>query len=273
MYGYNSDEFLIYWNLGWKSSDGRDYYSGVRTIDITDSHDECEKQCIEDPFLAQVVLEHNDYCSRTKSKESKNQLRPLDKHFLVKMPHFSLGLLSPETMIEYSKLDCDWQKHAAYIIKYIVNYLPPNDIMPKLEILHNYFNIDCKDYNINFILRNTQFDGVSTLAEKVEHVIFYGMKFSIGNIDIDVIAKLDNDVIEQLINNGLNIIEMIEQQPIGFMRLSDNLTKNIMNYVDDVERVTKCILSRYDGLFRQLKNLALNYNSDIIGILSNGSDE
>jgi hypothetical protein len=246
------------------------FINGVTVLDITNTHDETILMSQEDWFSSLVLQEHNNMCqsANDKIKDTSRKWKPLPAHFVIKCPFLCLGILSPNSIIEYSQFDFGWDQHKTFIFKYIIQMCAASEIAEKIEVLITYFGFDYKKRNINFVLRLRQFGSFSTQAEKIQVLLDMGFAFDMDNFPLSVveIMSLDDEIIEQLVNNGLNIKKIVENGPHLLNRLSDESMDKLIKFDLDVHFIAKTLLNR-TGLVPLLKKFVENHNLDITSCL------
>jgi hypothetical protein len=271
--GYDTDDLLVLFGLDGTIVSCLPNYAlhGKRVIDVTDDHDDIMTTSKEDPFSARMLQEHKDICeaSTNRSPDGKRKWRPLPEHFVVKYPFLCLGILPPDSMIEYSQFNFDWDQHKNFMLKYVIRMSGANEIPEKIEVLNTYFDINYNKFNINFILKFKQLDGLSTLAEKIHVLLSMNFAFDVETIpiEIDQIASLDDDVLEQLVNCGLNLKTLMRNQSQYLPFLSNTSIDRILKFEPDVEFLAATILKR-NGVKSLLKNLIENHGLDILSCLN-----
>jgi hypothetical protein len=243
-------------------------------IDISDSHDECILLSETDAFASQIVDEHIQVCTQTFSKELKYRLDPLPAHFLIKCPYLCLGLLSNSIMIECSYdqavigTNINWKEHGEFLVKYIVTMLPAKEMYEKLEILRDYFDIDHKICDINFVLDARHCDGKSNLSEKINCLLDLGLTFDAEKIPTKFceILRLDDKILDRLVAEGLDFQKIITNNTHILSRLSNNDLGKLIKYQVDANFVAKILLIQ-SGLMPQLKYLSENHGLDILSVV------
>jgi hypothetical protein len=233
--------------------------------DISDSHFEAEntynknfefwnpmfKECVEKLNTS----DFSDIC--------------FDKHFMVKFPYLLLPFASVETMTNFARLNYDWKLHADYLVKCTIFANSGEDICNKLEVLRGHFGIDYLQFGLNFV-RDIPEKYAKYYYPKIPYLMDLGFTFepNFFTLHLGQVLHLDDDIVQQLVDCGLDLKENIKKCDNLFYLRPEQLDK-LLKFYPDPDFVTTCILKNtQNALIDSLKHMSKNYGADLSAIIA-----
>jgi hypothetical protein len=234
--------------------------------DITNSHNEIVDRQNDDTFFITVVNECVD-------ASKKLDWTKIPAHFAIKYPYFFMGMMSPDTIMQFAQYDYDWKHYELTMIKNILLFTRDSDtLVKKLEILFIHYGIDVAQTDFGVLLFGTPFMSPSHEVIAAKILINMGCKFApdtkLDKDNIIALMGMNDDILGQLIDNGLNLQKIVTYDYFGHivLQMSHNEIKKLIKHGIEAELIIKKMLEA-SGIGKLIVNLISDHGVDIQAIL------